>query len=81
MAWDLLLPHVEVAFNKAPNRTVGVSPFKIVYSLDPLGPLDLIPKPMDQKLSVDAEQRIAEIKRLHEKVQVQIEKSNMSYST
>jgi len=80
-AWDLLLPHVEFAFNKAPNRTTGVSPFKIVYGLDPLGPLDLIPKPMDQKPSADAEQRVAEIQRLHERVRVRIAKSNLSYST
>jgi len=47
IAWDLLLPHVEFAFNKVPNRTTGVSPFKIVYDLDSPGPLDLIPRPMD----------------------------------
>ena len=41
-AWDLLLPHAEFAFNKAPSRTTGVSPFKIVYGLNPLGPLDLV---------------------------------------
>ena len=46
-AWDLLLPHIKFAYNKAPNRTTGVSPFKVVHGLDPLGPLDLILKPMD----------------------------------
>ena len=30
-AWDLLLPHAEFAFNKLPNRTTGVSLFKIAY--------------------------------------------------
>jgi len=60
-AWDSLLPHTEFAYNKAPSRTTGVSPFKVVYGLDPLGPLDLIPKPMDQKPSADAKQRVVEI--------------------
>ena len=74
------MPHAEFAYNKAPSRTTGVSPFKVVYDLDPLGPLDFIPKPMDQKLSADAEQRVAEIQRLHEKVWARIEKSNLEYS-
>ena len=79
-AWDLLLPHAEFAFNKAPNRTTGVSPFKIVYGLNPPGPLDLIPRPMDQKPSANAEQRVAEIQKLHEKVRARIEKSNLAYA-
>ena len=80
-AWDLLLPHAEFAFNKVPNRTTGISPFKVVYGLDPLGPLDLVPRPLDQKPSADAEQRVKEIQHLHEKVRVRIRKSNLSYST
>jgi len=79
-AWDLLSPHAEFAFNKAPNRTTGISPFKIVYGLDPLGPLDLIPRPLDQRPSADAEQRVKEIQQLHEKVRARIEKSNLYYS-
>jgi len=78
--WDLLLPYAEFAFNKALNRTTGISPFKIVYGLDPLGPVDLVPRPLDQRPSADAEQRVKKIQQLHEKVQAQIEKSNLSYS-
>jgi len=63
-----------------PNRTTSVSPFKIVYGSDPLGPLDLIPRPMDQKPSADAEERVAEIQKLHEKVQARNEKSNQAYA-
>ena len=36
-----LLPHVEFAFNKSTNQTTRKSPFKVVYSKNPLGPLDL----------------------------------------
>ena len=60
---------------------LGVSPFKIVYGLDPLGPLDLVPRPQEQRPSTDPEQRVDEIQRLHERVRVRIEKSNSSYST
>ena len=53
-AWDLLLPHVKFTYNKAPSKTTSVSPFKVVYGFDPLGPLDLVPRPVDQKPSANA---------------------------
>ena len=40
-AWDLILPHAEFAYNMALNKTTGFSPFKIVYGVEPLTPLDL----------------------------------------
>ena len=52
-AWDLLLPHAEFAYNKAPSKDTGLSPFKVVYGLDPLAPLDLVARPQDQKPSAD----------------------------
>jgi len=55
-AWDLLLPHVEFAHNRAPNKATGVSPFKVAYGIDPITPLDLTPHPLDQKPSADADQ-------------------------
>jgi len=78
-ASDLLLPHAEFAYNKAPNKAIGLSTFKVVYGLDPLAPLDLVARPQDQKPSADAKQRVEEIKNLHEQVWALIEKSNMSY--
>jgi len=38
-AWDLLLLHAEFADNKAPSKANGLSPFKMVYTIDPLSPL------------------------------------------
>jgi len=78
-AWDLLLLHVEFAYNKAPSKVIGLSPFKVVYGLDPLAQLDLVPRPLDKTPSADAEQRVTKIKRLHEQVQARIEKSKISY--
>jgi len=52
----------------------------VVYGLDPPGPLDLVPRPLEQRPSADADQRIREIQQLHEKVRARIEKANMSYS-
>jgi len=62
----LLLPHAEFAYKKAPSKTTSVSPFKIVYGFDPLRSLDLVPRPLDQKPSANAEDRIKEIQKLHE---------------
>jgi len=44
-----------------------------------LNPLDLIPRPLDEKPSVEANKRVAEIKHLHEQAKLKIEKSNASY--
>jgi len=46
-AQDLLLPHAKFAYSKAPSKTIGISPFKAVYNIDPLGPLDLVLRPLD----------------------------------
>jgi len=67
-----LLPHAEFAYNKAPSKATGLSPLRVVYGLDPLGPLDLVPRPLGQKPSADVEQRVAEIKNLHEQLLARI---------
>jgi len=60
-AWDLLLPHAEFAYNKAPSKATGLSPFMLVYGIDHLSPNDLSPRPQDQKPYVDATIRVKEI--------------------
>ena len=78
-AWDRILPHAEFAYNMAPSKTTNLYPFEIIYGVEPLGPLDLIPRPLDEKLSVDTSKRVEGIKHLHEQVKLKIEKSNASY--
>ena len=48
------MPHAEFAFNKTPSKATGLSPFKVVYGLDPLSPLDLIPREMNEKPHMEA---------------------------
>jgi len=60
-SWGLILPHAEFAYNMAPSKTTGLSPFKVVYGVEPL-----IPRPLDAKLSVETDKRVEEIKHLHE---------------
>jgi len=66
----------EFVYNKAPSKATDLSPFKVVHGIDPLGPLDLIPKPLNQKPSADAKARVEEIRKIHEQVKNMIEKFN-----
>jgi len=70
---------VEFAYNMAPSRTTGLSPFKVVYGIEPLSPLALTPRPLESKPSPEASKRVEEIQHLHEQVKLRIEKSNASY--
>jgi len=78
-AWDLLLPHAEFTYNKAPSKVASLSPFKVVYGIDPLSPINLTPWPLDQKPSADATVRVEEIQKLYELVKTRIKKRNTSY--
>jgi len=46
-AWDLLLPHAEFPYNRAPSKATDISPFKVVYGIDPISPLDHTPRSLD----------------------------------
>ena len=63
----------------APSKTIGISSFKVVYGSYPLGPLDLVPRALDQKLSADVEEWVKEIQKLHEQVKHKNEKYNCTY--
>jgi len=47
------LPFVEFAYNRTVHSTTGFSPFEIVYGFNPLTPMDLIPFPFEEKVSLD----------------------------
>jgi len=53
-----------------------MSPFKVIYGIDPSSPLDLVLRVMDEKLSMDDSKRMEEIQKLHEQVTAKIKKSN-----
>jgi hypothetical protein len=58
------------------HSTTNCSPFEIVYGFNPLTPLNLIPLPVDESVSLDGTQKAQVVKDLHEKIQQQIEKKN-----
>ena len=77
--WDLILPQIEFAYNRSMHRTIRKSPFKVLYGLQPIGPMKLAPHLTIQQFSGDVEVRAKEIKKLHEEVRLKIEKKNAKY--
>ena len=53
--WDLLLPRAEFAYNSSVNRTIGMSPFEVVYGYHPKKLVDLILVPLHTRTSKSAE--------------------------
>ena len=56
------------------HRTIGKSPFEVVYGLQPIGPMELAPHATMKQFSGDVEVIAKEIKELHEEVRLKIEK-------
>jgi len=55
-------------------------PSRVVYGTDPLGPLYIVSRPLDQRRRADAEQRVEEIRKLYERTRDRIKKINSTYS-
>jgi len=77
--WDLILAQVEFAYNRTKGQSTGYSPFEIVYGQNPTSPLDLVPFSITHQFSADAEERVKNIKKLHEEVRKKILKQNEKY--
>jgi hypothetical protein len=54
-------------------------PFKIVYSLIPCAPIDLMPLPKSEKLNFDAKQHAELMLKLHETTKENIQRMNSKY--
>jgi len=67
---------IEFVYNHSMHSTTNCSPFEIVYGFNPLTPLNLIPLPVDESVSLDGTQKAQVVKDLHAKIQQQIEKKN-----
>jgi hypothetical protein len=68
------------AYNRSVHSTTNYSPFEIVYDFNPLTPLDLIPLPVDKRVSLDGTQKAQVVKDLHANIWQQIEKKNEQYA-
>jgi len=67
-SWEECLPFVEFVYNRIVHSTTSFSPFKIVYGFNPLTPIDLIPLPFEEKVSLDDEKKTKMVRQLHEVV-------------
>nr|GEX95578.1 hypothetical protein [Tanacetum cinerariifolium] len=74
--WEELLPRAEFAYNRALNETTGISPFKVVYGLNPATPLDLAVLNTTSKFSKEASDLAMEIQTIHQQVHDKITKNN-----
>lgn len=52
--WDVSLPQVEFAFNSTRSKSIGKSPFEVVYSTAPKYALNLVPLPKLLGVSITA---------------------------
>jgi hypothetical protein len=75
-SWEECLPFVEFAYNRTVHSTNGFSPFEIIYGFNPLTPINLIPLPFEERVSLDGEKKAKMVRQLHEGVRLQIEKKN-----
>ena len=50
----MILPQIEFAYNRFLHQRIRLSPFKVVYGVNPIGLLDLVPYPTKKQFSGDA---------------------------
>ena len=72
---------IEFAYNRTVYSTTGFSPFEIAYGFNPLTPIDLLPLPCEERVSLDGEQKAKKVRQLQEGVRLQIEKKIDFYAS
>lgn len=77
MKWEDLLPHAGFAYNRTPSKSTNLSPFEVVYGVNPYTPLDIISLPTQGKYSQEADKRAKEIKETHVKIKERNEKARV----
>jgi hypothetical protein len=55
--WEDCLPFIEFAYNRNVHSTTEFLPFEIVYRFNPVTPMDLIPLPIDERVSLDCNRK------------------------
>ena len=64
----MILPQADFSYNNSINRSIGRSPFQIVYGSSPRIALELRKIEQGEKTSVEAEEFVEHVKCLHEEV-------------
>ena len=72
--WEECLPIAEFAYNRARHSSTSKSSFEVVYSFNPLSPLDILPLPLQENINMDAIARMRYLKKMHEDTRHTIER-------
>lgn len=78
-SWESKLPQVEFAHNHANNRSLGFSPFHVVYGIMPRSPLDLTTMPDKSRLHGQAVDFVDNLQMVHQQAHNHLESSASSY--
>ena len=72
--WEDLLSVVEFSYNRSRHSATKLSPFEVVYGLNPITPLDFTPRPLKDGEHITAANRAASIIELHERTRAQLQR-------
>lgn len=77
--WDQKLCQAEFAHNHAINRSTGYSPFQVVYSVQPRGPLDLMSLPVSRVVPKKVQDFVGGLHDVHRAVHDNLVRANSKY--
>jgi hypothetical protein len=77
--WDNILPQAEFSYNDSVNRSMGQSPFQIVYGKQPRGIYELRDSKQTAIRSASAEDFAEAMKELHSQVKERLQHSSQEY--
>ncbi|GKB94978.1 putative reverse transcriptase domain-containing protein [Tanacetum coccineum] len=78
-AWDQKLCQAEFAHNHVVNRSTGFSPFQVVYSAQPRGPLDLMSLPVSGSVPKKVQDFVEGLREVHKAVRDNLVRANSKY--
>ena len=77
--WDSKLPQAEFAHNHATNRSIGFSPFQVIYGTVPRGPVDLTTLPDRTRSPGDAATFVESLAQVHSTTHARLEEATTKY--
>ncbi|KAI3760252.1 hypothetical protein L1987_50645 [Smallanthus sonchifolius] len=78
-SWDQKLCQAEFAHNHAVNRSTRFSPFQVVYSAQPRGPLDLMSLPVPGSVPKKVKDFVEGLHEIHKDVHDNLVRANSKY--
>jgi len=77
--WDLALAQAEFAYNGTPNRSIGMSPFQIIFGMHLRGVYELRELGKQEARSESAEYFVEQMLKLQEEVKGKLQESSKMY--